>query len=60
MPFVTFWQVTFDLPFATGVPEGHGHKYTSEYVDGWNATMQPTGLTSDDIDAIKAVIANGE
>ena len=22
--------------------------------------MQPTGLTSDDIDAIKAVIANGE
>ena len=29
MPFVTFWQVTADLPFATGVPAGHGHKYTS-------------------------------
>ena len=25
MPFVTFWQVTADLPFATGVPAGHGH-----------------------------------
>ena len=41
VPFVTFWQVTADLPFATGVPGGHGHTYTSEYVDGWNAVMQP-------------------
>ena len=41
MPFVTFWQVTADLPFATGVPAGHGHKYTSEYVDGFNAVMRP-------------------
>ena len=28
MPFVTFWQITADLPFSTGVPGGHGHKYT--------------------------------
>ncbi len=28
MPFVTFWQITADLPFATEVPEGHGHVYT--------------------------------
>ena len=41
MPFVTFWQVTADLPFSTGVPGGHGHKYTTEYVDGWDAVMQP-------------------
>ncbi|HEY1344465.1 MAG TPA: alpha/beta-hydrolase family protein, partial [Streptosporangiaceae bacterium] len=27
MPFVTFWQVTADLPFSTGVPDGHGHRY---------------------------------
>ena len=27
MPFVTFWQVTADLPFATGVAGGHGHPY---------------------------------
>ncbi|MEV6399937.1 alpha/beta-hydrolase family protein, partial [Streptomyces sp. NPDC051907] len=25
LPFVTFWQVTADLPFSTGVPDGHGH-----------------------------------
>ena len=48
MPFVTFWQVTADLPFATGVPGGHGHKYTAEYVDGWNAVMRP-GLTTQDL-----------
>ena len=46
MPFVTFWQVTADLPFATGVPGGHGHTYPAEYVDGWNAVMRPAGMTS--------------
>jgi uncharacterized membrane protein len=59
MPFVTFWQVTADLPFATGVPQGHGHKYTSEYVDGWNATMEPIGFTADDLAAIRSAVAKG-
>lgn len=49
IPFVTFWQVTADLPFATGVPAGHGHTYTAEYVDGWNAVMRPAGITSADL-----------
>ena len=44
MPFITFWQVTADLPFATGVPDGHGHRYSAEYVDGWNAVMRPAGI----------------
>ncbi len=57
MPFVTFWQVTADLPFATGVPPGHGHKYTTEYVDGWYAVMQPTGFTADDLSALTKTIA---
>ena len=59
MPFVTFWQVTADLPFATGVPAGHGHKYTSEYVDGWNAVMQPAGITPQDLTDLRKIIANG-
>ncbi|WP_404963045.1 alpha/beta-hydrolase family protein [Streptomyces sp. 147326] len=37
MPLVPFWQVTADLPFSTGVPDGHGHTYKAAYVDGWNA-----------------------
>jgi len=60
MPFVTFWQVTADLPFATGVPGGHGHTYTSEYVDGWNAVMQPAGITSQDLTDLRKIIAGDE
>jgi uncharacterized membrane protein len=57
---VTFWQVTADLPFATGVPAGHGHKYTSEYVDGFNAIMQPAGVTSQELTDLKKIIAADE
>jgi len=57
IPLVTFWQVTADLPFATGVPAGHGHKYTSEYVDGFNAIMQPAGVTSQELTELRKIIA---
>lgn len=60
MPFVTFWQVTADLPFATEVPGGHGHKYTTEYVDGWYAVMRPTGLTAGELKDLKQIIATVE
>ncbi|MFD6893240.1 alpha/beta hydrolase [Rhodococcus sp. NPDC060086] len=59
MPFVTFWQITADLPFSTGVPAGHGHKYTTEYVDGWNVVMQPAGVTSEQLTALRAIIEAG-
>jgi uncharacterized membrane protein len=57
MPFVTFWQVTADLPFSTGVPAGHGHTYTAEYVDGWKAVMQPSGITSQELASLRKTIA---
>jgi uncharacterized membrane protein len=57
MPFVTFWQVTADLPFATGVPAGHGHKYTSEYVDGFDTVMQPAGVTPQELTDLRKIIA---
>ncbi len=56
VPFVTFWEVTADLPFATGVPEGHGHKYTAEYVNGFNAIMR-TGLSSQQLASLRKIIA---
>ena len=59
MPFVTFWQVTADLPFATGVPAGYGHRYTTGYVDGWNAVMRPAGITPGDLASLKKIIAAG-
>jgi uncharacterized membrane protein len=43
IPFVTFWQVTFDLPFALDVPQGHGHTYSREYVDGWASVLRVYG-----------------
>jgi uncharacterized membrane protein len=60
LPFVTFWQVTADLPFATGVPAGHGHKYTAEYVDGFDTVMQPTDITSQDLTDLREIIANAD
>ncbi len=58
VPFVTFWEVTADLPFATGVPEGHGHKYTAEYVNGFNTVMR-AGLTSQQVTSLRKIIADG-
>ena len=60
MPIVTFWQVTADLPFSTGVPAGHGHLYTSEYVDGWYAVMRPTGITAGDLADLRKIVANDD
>ena len=56
MPFVTFWQVTADLVFSTGVPDGHGHKYAADYVNGWAAVAQPPGWTTDDTERLRDLI----
>ena len=57
MPLITFWQVTADLPFATGVPDGHGHRYSAEYVDGWNAVLRPAGITSQELSTLRGIIS---
>jgi uncharacterized membrane protein len=59
IPFVTFWQVTADLPFAVGVPAGHGHVYTREYVDGWAQVLQPPGWTEDRAAGLQEIIGPG-
>ncbi|MEU6309392.1 alpha/beta hydrolase [Streptomyces sp. NPDC047014] len=60
IPFVTFWQVTADLPFSTGVPDGHGHTYKAAYVDAWNSTMRPEGFTAQDLDRLKEIVSPSE
>jgi len=57
IPFVTFWQVTADLPFATNVPDGHGHVYTTQYVDAWAQVLQPPGWTDADADRLRDLLA---
>jgi uncharacterized membrane protein len=56
-PFITFWQVTADLPFATEVPGGHGHKYTSEYVDAWATVLQPADWTDAKAARLREIVA---
>ncbi|RRD26087.1 alpha/beta hydrolase [Actinomyces bowdenii] len=34
MPYITFLQVSADLPRAMNVPPGHGHRYGTEILDG--------------------------
>jgi uncharacterized membrane protein len=57
IPFVTFWQVTFDLPFAVAVPQGHGHTYSREYVESWATVLQPAGWDAARLDRLRDVIA---
>jgi uncharacterized membrane protein len=57
MPFVTFWQVTADLPLATAVPDGHGHDYHREFVEGWATVLQPAGWTADKAQRLRDLIA---
>jgi uncharacterized membrane protein len=56
IPFVTFWQVTADLVFSTGVPDGHGHKYESDYADAWADVVQPPAWTDADTDRLRQLI----
>jgi uncharacterized membrane protein len=60
IPFVTFWQVTADLPFSTGVPGGFGHKYTEEQADAWNAVLRPEGITPDVLAAVREAVAHDD
>lgn len=52
MPFVTFWQVTLDLPRAAKVPDGHGHNYGTSVVDGLAAIVGDS-FTDDDISRLR-------
>jgi uncharacterized membrane protein len=56
IPFVTFWQVTADLPFATNVPDGHGHVYTTQYVDAWAHVLQPPAWDDEKADRLRDIL----
>jgi uncharacterized membrane protein len=60
IPLVTFWQITADLPLATGVPDGHGHTYTREFVDGWATVLRTPGWTPDKAEQLQDIITASE
>jgi uncharacterized membrane protein len=57
-PVVTFWQVALDLPFASGAPVGHGHRYLENIVDGWAAVLAPTGWTAADTAGVREAVGS--
>jgi uncharacterized membrane protein len=56
LPWVTFWQVTADMVFSTGVPAGHGHVYEADYVNAWVAVLQPTDWTQAETDKLRPMV----
>jgi uncharacterized membrane protein len=56
IPFVTFWQITADLPIGLAVPAGHGHEYTGEHVDGWAAVLQPDGWSAAEAAELREIV----
>jgi uncharacterized membrane protein len=55
-PFVTFWQVTADMAFSTGVPDGHGHSYGAATVAAWARIVPPDGWTPERTTELTAII----
>lgn len=46
LPVVSFWQVSGDMMFSTGVPDNHGHKYGVMPTVAWSQVAPPAGWTS--------------
>jgi uncharacterized membrane protein len=57
LPIVTFWQVTADMAFSTGVPDGHGHSYRADYVNAWAQVAQPPGWTEADTQRLRPLVS---
>jgi uncharacterized membrane protein len=55
-PFVTFWQVTADMAFSTGVPPGHGHNYGASAVAAWTDIAPPDGWTAERAAALAELV----
>ncbi|GAA2514865.1 alpha/beta-hydrolase family protein [Pilimelia columellifera subsp. columellifera] len=55
-PFVTFWQVSADMAFSTGVPDGFGHNYGTASAEAWTRIAPPPGWTPQRTAALVAVI----
>jgi uncharacterized membrane protein len=57
IPIVTFWEVSGDMVFSTGVPDGHGHKYGKMPTDAWSYVAPSDGWTQQKTDSLKAELS---
>lgn len=56
IPVVTFLQVAADMAVAVGVPDGHGHRYVKDVVNGWAAVMQPPGWNPEKTEKLRGMV----
>ena len=47
MPYITFFQVSADLPRAMNVPHGHGHHYGTEILNGLALVAHEEAFTAE-------------
>jgi uncharacterized membrane protein len=59
IPYVTFWQVSADLPQGVVVPPGHGHVYRGDHADAWVAVLRPPGWTAERTEKLRAIVIAG-
>lgn len=57
LPFITFWSVSGDMVFSTGVPDGHGHKYGTMPTEAWSYVAPPDGWTPQKTQALRDVLS---
>ncbi len=53
IPVVTFLQVSADMAVAVDVPDGHGHRYVKDVVNGWAAVLNPPGWTAEKTELLR-------
>ncbi|AGF71913.1 alpha/beta hydrolase [Corynebacterium halotolerans] len=56
LPFITFLQVSADLPVSQNVPDGHGHNYGDAMLDGFAAIAGPGRFTVADVDRLEPLL----
>ncbi len=56
IPFVTFWQLTFDMPLSVEPGPGHGHNFSGEHVDAWAAILRVPGWDAEKAAALKQIV----
>jgi len=57
LPFITFWQVSGDMAFSTGVPDNHGHKYGTMPTAAWSYVAAPDGWTTQQTEKLRTFLA---
>jgi uncharacterized membrane protein len=60
IPIVTFLQVSADMAVAVDVPDGHGHRYVKDVVNGWAAVLQPPGWTPEKTERLRPMMHSDE